>query len=523
MSEYYGPQQPHQPPDGRPEGGPPGPGGWQPPVNPPAPGLGPQGYPAQGYPAPGYPAQQYPSPGYPVQPYPNQGYPNQGAQPQPQPGFAQPEVPATPPGNRRARGRTAVVVTVAAVVIALVAGTGLWYFGFRETKSAGGQDSPQAAVSAVLTSLSQKDPVGVADQLDPAEASLFSDLNGELLTELKRLDILSPSASATTLTGSKITVTGLTFGSDPDQINDHVTVVKLTGGTVVVATDPSSLPLTDKIKDAAGTALARVEPKSKTYSIADEVKKAGRPIRIATVEHDGKWYPSLFYTAADNWAQEAKAGNPTKADYIAPAGGSSPEDAMTKLPTAATSGNYDGVIALLPPQEMAVMHDYGKLITGQIPAAAKSAVPSAAVGNATWNVSDVAGGKLVSLKTLTITAGEQRITVAHDPGAGSLTVGVAGQPAITLDKNSIADFVSNAMNSSGGLGTESGSAAKMDPKLAKIIGQEFEQLTNVGVVMTQDNGQWYASPVRSYAQIFVGLLKGLQPADVDYLLSLANK
>ena len=417
-----------------------------------------------------------------------------------------------------------MVVTVVAVVVALLAGTGLWYFGIRDTKSAGGQASPQAAVSAMLTSLSQRDPVGVADQLDPAEASLFADLNGEFLAELKRLQVLSPSASATSLTGTKVSVTGLTFGSDPDQINTHVTVVKLTGGTVVVATDPSALPLTDKIKSAAGTALTKVEPKSQTFNIADEVAKTGKPIRIATVEHDGRWYPSLFYTAADYWAQSTKAGNPTAADYIAPAGGSSPEDAMTKLVTAATGGDYAGVIALLPPQEMAVLHDYGKLITARIPASAKAKLPSAAISDATWNVSDVADGKLVSLRTLTVTVAGQQVTVAHDAGAGSLTVTMSGRPGITLDKNSIAGFVSQAMESSGGLvGTGSGSVPALDPQLVKIVGQEFQQLTDVGVVMTQDNGQWYASPMRSYGQIFVGLLNGLQPADVDYLLSLAKK
>ncbi len=412
-----------------------------------------------------------------------------------------------------------MVVTVVAVVVALLAGTGLWYFGFRETKSAGGQDSPQAAVSALVTSLGQKDPIGVADQLDPAEASLFGDLNGEFLSELKRLEILSPSANAGSLTGSEITITGLTFGSDPDQINDHLTVVTVTGGTVVVTTDPSELPLTDKIKAAAGTALAKVEPKSETYHIADLVAKTGKPIRIATVEHDGRWYPSLFYTAADYWAQSAKVGNPTKADYIAPAGGSSPADAMTKLMTAATSANYAGVIALLPPQEMAVMHDYGKLITGKIPATTTSRLGAATVSGATWNVSDVTGGKLVSLKTLTLNAVGQKVTVAHDAGSGVVTITVAGRAGITLDKNSIADFVSKTMSSS----DLSGSASAMDPELVKIIGQEFEQLINVGVVMTEDNGQWYVSPVRSYAQMFVGLLKGLEPADVDYLLSLAEK
>ena len=44
------------------------------------------------------------------------------------------------------------------------------------------------------------------------------------------------------------------------------------------------------------------------------------------------------------------------------------------------------------------MHDYGKLIVDKIPAADTSALSKVKVSNATWNVSDVAGGKKVSLK-----------------------------------------------------------------------------------------------------------------------------
>ncbi len=408
-----------------------------------------------------------------------------------------------------------MVVTVVAVVVALLAGTGIWYFGFRDTKSAGGQASPQEAVSAMLASLSQKDPVGVADQLDPAEASLFADLNGELLSELKRLDVLSPAATANSLTGSKITATGLTFGADADQINDHVTVVKLTGGTVTVTSDLTQLPLSAKVKSAAGDALDKLKTETRTYQIADEAKKLGHPIRVATVNRSGKWYPSLFYTAADYWAQEAKVGNPTTADYIAPAGGSSADDAMNRLLDAATNQDYNSIIGLLPPVEMGVMHDYGKLITGKIPAGRSSS--SVKFTDASWVDSAVSGGTLVSLKTLTVTAGDQKVTVVRDPAAGSLTVNVTGQPAVVLNKDTIGSYITKAMG-----GSDSSSPA-LDPRLVKIIGQEFQQVIGVGIVMTKDNDKWYVSPIRSYAEIFVGLLKGLQPADIDYFISLAKK
>lgn len=525
MSEQYPPEHPHGQP-GRPRADT-GPGGWQP--TPPGYGQAPPttGYgqpPTQaapyGQPAPSPYGQPAPSPygqpatqAYGQQPPPGYGYPQPGYSGQP---------PLNPPTGMPSgmqppakKNRGAMVITVVAVVVALVAGGGFYYFAHRDTKSAGGQASPQEAVNAMLVSLSQKDPVGVADQLDPAEASLFADLNGELLTQLKRLEIVTPSASATSLSGSKVTMTGLTYGSDPDQINDHETVVKLTGGTVTVATDVAQLPITDKIKTAAGTALARIEPKSQTYDIADEVKKLGHPIRIATVNRNGKWYPSLFYTAADYWAQEAKVGNPTAADAIPAVGASSPEEAMNDLLTYSTSGQYDKIIALLPPQEMGVMHDYGKLITGKIPAANRSAINSVKFSNESWNTSDVAGGKLVSLRTITVSTGDQKVTVARDATAGSLTVTVPGQPAISLDKDTIGSYLAKAMGS--------GSSSPMDPQLVKIVGQEFQQVIGVGVVMTQDGGSWYASPVRSYAEIFVSLMKGLQPSDIDYFISLAKK
>jgi len=579
MSEHYGPQNPYgQAPgggqgnnpgwepqnqsssggDGGPQGYPPG-GGWQP-QNPgqqpgygapshgqpqygPPPGgqqasggygssgqdYGQQGYGQQGYGQQGYGQQGYGQPGYGQpggQQGGQQGYGQQGYE-QPSGGYGQPPSmqghnpqqswgPQTGGGSGK-KSRTPIIVTAIAVVVALLAGGGIWYFGIRDTKSAGGQGSPQAAADAMLLSLSQKDPVGVADQLDPAEASLFSDLNGEFLTELKRLQILSPSASATSLTGSKITVSGLTYGPDPDQINDHLTVVKLTGGTVTVTSDLSQLPLTDKIKNAAGDSLDKLKTQTRTYDIADQVRKAGHPIRIATVNRDGKWYPSLFYTAADYIVQETKVGNPTAADFIAPTGGSSPEDAMDKLLAASTSANYEAIIGLLPPREMGVMHDYGRLLTRQIPSGGRSSLGGAQVSNATWDVTDVAGGKLVSIKTLTVQVRDQSVTIIRDPAAASLTITASGQAPIVLTKDTIASYIDKEFSGS------RSSRSSMDPQVVKIIGQEFEQLIGIGVVMTQDGGKWYMSPVRSYAEIFVKVLKGLQPEDIDYFISLSKK
>ncbi len=462
--------------------------------------------PNQTYPqpaAPGYPATAAQPVGYdPRSPYGQSPY-SQPHNQQWQPGA--PGGPSAPPPRKR----TALVVTVAAVVVALLAATGVWYFGFRDSKGAGGQTSPQEAANAMLVSLSQKDPVGVADQLAPSEAKLFGDLTGDVLTELKRLQIVTPDASQGNLTGATVTVAGLTYDPSPDTINDHVSVVKLTGGTITITTDPAKLPLTDKIKQAADQSK-RATPTTKTYNIADEVAKRGGPIRVATVLEGGKWYPSLFYTAADTWAQQKHLGSPTAADAIAATGGDTPEATMDAVIKALSDRDLAGFIALLPPDEMAVLHDYGQMIV-RAANIGKNTSAAVKVSNTSWNVSDTTGGKLVSIKSLTVTVNGTSTTIAHD--GDSLTVSTAGKAPVTVTDATIDSYLDE-------LGT---GGSVVDPTLKDIIKREYKQVLGIGFVLTQTNGKWFFSPLRSYVGIFTQLLKGLQPSDIDYFLTQIHR
>ncbi len=135
----------------------------------------------------------------------------------------------------------------------------------------------------------------MAAQLDPAEAALFSDMSGDVLTELKRLGIISADADPQALTGSAITTKDLTFDSTAEEkINDRVTVVKLTGGTVTIAFDATKLPLTDKVKGAVPGFDQKVTSQNKTIDIAAEVaKNGGKPFRIATVKRARHLVPEL--------------------------------------------------------------------------------------------------------------------------------------------------------------------------------------------------------------------------------------
>ena len=188
-------QQPGQPPTG--------PQGWQQPGSP----TGPQGW----QPGPASPPDRRAGSSRDSPPA-QQGVAATGptdARASRRPGRTRPAVDraSSPPSPPPAKNRTPLIITAIAVVVALVAAAGIYFFAIRDTNDVaptGGQ-SPQESVTALFTTLSNSDPIGLADQLDPAEATLFTDLNTDIITELKRLEVLSPAASADSMTGTTIT------------------------------------------------------------------------------------------------------------------------------------------------------------------------------------------------------------------------------------------------------------------------------------------------------------------------------
>jgi len=505
MSEQGGPYGPGgQPNQGQ------GPQGWQ--QGPPP--TGPQGW-QQPTPAPGQQGwQQGPPPtgpqGWQQGPPPTQGFP--AGQGQPWTG-QQPAQPTPPSSNRKP-----IIITAAAVVVALLAGVAVYFLAIRDSSSpvaSTGAESPQDSVTALFNTLGNSDPIGLADQLDPAEAALFTDLNSDLITELKRLEVLSPEASADSMTGTTIKVENLTMEDQVETINDHVQIVKLTGGTITIASDPNNIPLSDSFKEQFGAEIDQAQPESQTVNIADAVAdNNGEPIRVATVNRDGQWYVSLFYTIADNAVHAEGLPNPTQADIIKPEGFGKPEEAVDALLERATKGDVRGVIALLPPDEMSVMHDYGQLIIDQSGAGELTSEMTDLgfeLGEITYDVTDVTGGKKVSFASIELTVDGQTATIVRDVANGSVTLKADGEAPVTLDETTIDTYLDDAIGSEG-----------LDAQGLDIVKREFKQLIGLGVVTVEVDGQWYVSPVRSVSDIFVSLMKGLEPGDIEYLVQLSG-
>ncbi|MDT4956285.1 MAG: hypothetical protein QOD31_84 [Pseudonocardiales bacterium] len=506
-----------QPPPGWPNGEPPDPqrGGWQPPPAPGGPGGWPQQPPTPGaWQAPQFAPQQPAAPGgWPQQPDPGQyGWPaHQPGSPQPQGSWESLGGPVYPP-QPRPRGRGKLIAS-AAVVVALAAGGVTTYIAMSDSNS-NGASSPRDAVQSIVTDLNKSDLIGVLDDLAPGERRALANPALEEIKQLKRLKVLLPNADPNNVSGVKFHVQGLTFADKTVPINDRVQVVQLTGGTLDVSSDAAKIPFTREFLDAAFPhGLPTGGNQTQHIDIAQVMRDSNnnQPIRIATQKVGGNWYPSIFYTIADSAAGKEV---PTAADSIPAAGGTSPQDAVTKMVNALLQSDYTGAIKLLSPDEFAVMHDYGGLL---LQGAGGGTPSGSTLKDLQVKTAQVSGGVTrVTLSSVTVVTGADETTVKVDGSCVDVTA--KGQQK----RMCASDFVTQIVSFLEGFGV----SAHVTPAQQQSLEDLLTGFTKVGVDTTQSDGKWYLNPARSVFDVTSSVLSGLQDNDLlelfRFFASLGN-
>lgn len=477
-------------------------GAWQP-NDPNGGGLPAQpGYPRSG----GYPQQAgYPAQGYPQQPggyYPQTG--PQAAQGYPQPAgqYGPYGQYGPPPGYPQPRkSRRGVIIGAIVAVIAIAAGSVVTVWALNSSDVQAGAPSPTAAADNLVNAINKGDLAGFFATLAPAESSIMVDLNKDMTEEFKRLEIYKQDADPNEIKGAEIKTADLKYDeSGAEKINDHLTITKLVGGKLILDSDVSKLPFTERFLDAAFPQGLDAKPDHEEIDIAEATKNGKEPIRIATLKVDDQWYPSLFYTIADYALRDAKKDWPARG--IAGNGAGSPQDAVRDLAQAAADGNLKRVIELLPPDEMGVLHDAGPAIIEEAGKVKSSGIKITKFDADTQNVTR---GKKVVINALEAEADGEKVAVRRDGDCYSYQADgdsgkfCADQVAEMIDKN-----ISG-------------------PAKAALVHLASGMLKNTGIVTTEVDGKWYVSPLRSFTDVELTVLKSLTADDVYALLKLADK
>ncbi len=383
------------------------------------------------------------------------------------------EPSADPAPSRRPRG---LRVGVAVLAVAALGAVGL-VATQSGSADAAGAGSPEAAVSALLDALDNEDVSGVLDTLVPAERESLAPAVQDLVGQLTQMGFTSEDLDLTSVSGVDITIEGAETDEEP--LGDGVTAVHLVAGTITTSTSIEDFPLGSTLDSLlAGGELSSDDAEPSTEDLAT----GDTP--LVAVEGDDGWYVSLWYTVLDSARRSDGAAVPTYgASTITPAGASSPEEAVAAFVERVTAADLAGMVALLPPDEMAALYDYAPVLWDEEEFMGMGT--DLTVTDLTTAVVDGDGGA------------EATVTIESITLAGTID-GEAGQLTLADGCLKISSVGSEPFDSCADPSTSLGSVAE-----------------SLSLVTVEVDGRWYVSPTRS---LFSSSLRWIEEGDAESLL-----
>ncbi len=412
-----------------------------------------------------------------------------GALPPPTPGT---DVPSTLPAYSRAarprrRRRVIILVAIAAAVFVLPFAGFLAVNAFTDD---GGADSPEAAVQAMFDAVADEDVLGVMDTLLPGEQRSLREPIEDIVAELRRLEILSDDADLAEVQGVEVEFRDLTF--ETDEVANGLAVVELTGGTIEGGADLAELPIGDLLLDLGFDG----EQPTGEHRATEPV---GEGLRLATVEEDGRWYVSLWFSIAEGARASAGAPAPDLAAAIEPTGSASPEDVFDDLLAAAGRLDLAGMLAMLPPGEARALHVYAPLFLddaqAELDALRDEAGFSLTVEEAAYEVERDGDRATVVPTMLSVRAeaDDEEVSLAIDGECARVEVDGDEQDFCQGDSVELLDELG----------------------LAQLAGSSE---LPVGIEVVEEDGRWYLSPTATVLRPILAALASLEANDIRELV-----
>ena len=456
------------------------------------------------------PAQQ---PGQqPGQQWQQPGDPNTGGFPQtaqfPQMAYGGPQFP-----HPQKKSRRGLIIGLVVALVAAVGGGATWLA--IALSSSTGAASPGEAADTLMSAVQEGDVIGMMDSLTPAESAVLSDMVTDYVEELKRIEVLDPGANPDDLSGVDIEATEeLVFDpSRAKKLNDHLTMAALTDGTLQLSGRFADIPLAKSFKDAVippeVQAELQAQDANETLDVGAMVAETGRPIYVATVLVDGEWYPSLFHTIAFYGLEDA--GEQWPSSTTPAVGAASPNEALKALIEGVRTTDIRRVIEIMPPDEMAVLHDLGPLLIEKIDADPDSQqdLPFELVKLETEEES-VSGGTRLTLRELEVrsTDGSTPGTIALSRTGECYTLRM-DQETQQMCSNDLAEQMRADV-------PDDIPPAAVEP-IIEIVQAFFTE--SVGVVTVEVDGKHYVSPLRTFSDLGLTLLKSVEPEHIRALVA----
>ena len=234
--------------------------------------------------------------------------------------------------RRRPRGRSTGKVIAAAVGAVAIVGAGVFAITrISGDGASGGAATPEAAGQALLDAIDDEDVLGSIDVLLPGERETFRDPLRISSRELQRLEVLSDDANLSDIGGIDIIVEDRVGRGHRRRTSTTSSTWRSTAAIVGRST-------ARRCRSATGS--ARTSTRTCPSSTPSPSPAEEDTFPMTAVREDGRWYLSLFYTAAESTRAETDVDIP--AEGIALNGGDSPEAAMDNVLDGVAQLDLDG-------------------------------------------------------------------------------------------------------------------------------------------------------------------------------------
>ena len=385
--------------------------------------------------------------------------------------------PPFSPGSRRPAAYAAVLIGLLAMVAAAV-------FFVRSVGTAEGSSSPQAAVQRLLDAASNEDVLGVLETLPATERNLFATRLQTLTKELGRLGILRSDVDLSDLQGFDLEFTGVTMRSE--KLKEGLAAVEILEGRSTYRVDPATTPLGDFVR--------KLLPRSAFSSVRGSDDLADDDVVLATVREGDDWYVSLFYTIAEAARREA-GPNLSVADLrIEPRGTTTREAAVEELIRAAFGVELRRIVELMPPDEAAALHDYGRLYITDLEAAGAEA-------------NRHVRARIRDLDVASRTSGEDHI----------VTVKRIAFRIDVLDLDSSVEFDGRCATLSGEFFGFDEPQRECGSGLGGVAPLPLGELPDVGFTVVERDGLFYVSPLRTAFDAMIEIVRSVDRQELDMI------
>ncbi len=412
----------------------------------------------------------------------------------------------TPDSSGQRRSKLVVGGAVAGVLA--LGAAGVFAVGQLRGGNTGGASSPEAVGTELMGALEQEDMLGMIDLLLPGEREVFREPLTDVVSELARLDILSDDASLADLAGLDIEMSNELTGVEPTNVTDISNITM--SASITASVDGDQLPIGEFITEVSGEGFdpSDLDQPATTEDFA---------LPMTVVEQDGRWYLSLFHTAAESLRGES--GEPIPETGLVPSGGDSPENAVDVLLDGVEQLDIGKVIASINPNEAAALQRYAPMFLDDIAPFVDDVPLEWQVTRSEFAVTGSGSKRFVAITALRIDGTADGIEFSVDVAGNCAVFEADGERIDSCELATGAGDAQTALDDLFG-GSLGGSLDTGD--LTATIEEVLADYEPLGITVQQVDGQWFVSPLGSGFDQLLALLRALDRDELDRLVDVST-